>query len=48
VQENHKLKKDNNKLRAINMSNEYSGLFLTDKKENVSPFKKGRMHKNSE
>lgn len=41
VEENHCLKKENNKLRAANLSNE----FRQERKENVSPFRKEKAGK---
>lgn len=47
VQENHKLKKENNKLKAVNLSNDLKNVVRPESKENVSPFRKEKAVKNA-
>ena len=46
VQENHKLKKENNKLKAVTLSNDLKNVARPESKENVSPFRKEKVTKN--
>lgn len=47
VQENHKLKKENNKLKAFNLSNDLRNTARPESKGNASPFRKDKVTKNA-
>lgn len=48
VQENHRLKRENNKLKAVNLSNDLMNTIKAESKENASPFRKEKVTKNGQ